>query len=89
MRKQESRIGRTNYHHYVILVPQYYWHAKNFICYYLNIFWISSMVFPLVSGTNTNVKTPPRKQMTPYIQNVPLAPSKKKKISSKSNLIFM
>ena len=29
---------------------------------------------PFVSGTTKAVKAPPRKQITPYIQNVPLAP---------------
>ena len=39
--------------------------VNNFMFYLENIFWISSILFPLVSGTKINVKTPPTKQIPP------------------------
>ena len=47
---------------------------KSTIFYLLNIFCISSILFPFVSGTKKNVNSPPARQIAPYSQKVPLPP---------------
>ena len=47
---------------------------KSTTFYLLNIFCISSILFPFVSGTKKNVNSPPARQIAPYSQKVPLPP---------------